>query len=131
MAYKSIIVGTDGSETAERAVITAAGLAAADDARLVVVTAYEESRSAAGDIAADRVPVDIRHVLTERVQAEELAARGREEAREAGASSGTVPELPCEPGEFLLQGGTEFAAARLVISHPGPHSPAHLNSRQQ
>src|SRR3546814_3151930 len=70
MAYKSIIVGTDGSETAERAVITAAGLAAADDARLVVVTAYEESRSAAGDIAADRVPVDIRHVLTERVQAE-------------------------------------------------------------
>src|SRR3546814_937302 len=87
MAYKSIIVGTDGSETAERAVITAAGLAAADDARLVVVTAYEESRSAAGDIAADRVPVDIRHVLTERVQAEELAERGRAAAREAGASS--------------------------------------------
>src|SRR3546814_1853386 len=81
MAYKSIIVGTDGSETAERAVITAAGLAAADDARLVVVTAYEESRSAAGDIAADRVPVDIRHVLTERVQAEELAERGRAAAR--------------------------------------------------
>src|SRR3546814_15299756 len=74
---------SDGSETAERAVITAAGLAAADDARLVVVTAYEESRSAAGDIAADRVPVDIRHVLTERVQAEELAERGRAAAREA------------------------------------------------
>lgn len=126
MAYKSIIVGTDGSETAERAVITAAGLAAADGARLVVVTAYEESRSAAGDIAADRVPVDIRHVLTERVQAEELAERGRAAAREAGASSVTVQALPGEPGEVLLQAAKDFAADVIVVGSRGLTSHAHF-----
>src|SRR3546814_13265953 len=126
MAYKSIIVGTDGSETAERAVITAAGLAAADDARLVVVTAYEESRSAAGDIAADRVPVDIRHVLTERVQAEELAERGRAAAREAGASSVTVPALPGEPGGVLPQAAKALSADSIVVGLRGLQAPAHL-----
>ena len=41
MPYRSIVVGTDGSETAERAVREAGQMAADHHARLVVVTAYE------------------------------------------------------------------------------------------
>jgi nucleotide-binding universal stress UspA family protein len=37
MAYTSIVVGTDGSPTAERAVRQAAELAAIDSARVVIV----------------------------------------------------------------------------------------------
>ena len=43
MGYKSIVVGTDGSDTAERAVRQAAQLAADEGARLVVVSAYQAS----------------------------------------------------------------------------------------
>ncbi|MEY2449951.1 MAG: hypothetical protein QOH79_3427, partial [Acidimicrobiaceae bacterium] len=41
MPYTNIVVGTDGSETAELAVRHASQLAKDHEARLVVVTAYE------------------------------------------------------------------------------------------
>ena len=40
MTYRNVVVGTDGSATAERAVEHAAGLANAFGARLTIVTAY-------------------------------------------------------------------------------------------
>ncbi|MBV8979461.1 MAG: universal stress protein, partial [Acidimicrobiia bacterium] len=40
MPYRNVVVGTDGSETAEYAVRHAAQLAKANGARLTVVTAY-------------------------------------------------------------------------------------------
>jgi nucleotide-binding universal stress UspA family protein len=52
MGYTSIVVGTDGSPTAQKAVAQAAELAAADAARLVIVTAYQ---SAAGGKLAGEV----------------------------------------------------------------------------
>jgi nucleotide-binding universal stress UspA family protein len=42
--YQSIVVGTDGSETAERAVAEATRLAKALDGELHVVSAYEPLR---------------------------------------------------------------------------------------
>jgi len=42
--YRSIVVGTDGSETAERAVLEAIGLAGAVGCLLHVVSAYEPVR---------------------------------------------------------------------------------------
>ncbi|HAS09886.1 MAG TPA: universal stress protein, partial [Acidimicrobiaceae bacterium] len=43
MTYRTIVVGTDGSASAERAVEHSVDLAAADQARLVIVTAYERT----------------------------------------------------------------------------------------
>lgn len=126
MTYSSIVVGTDGSETAARAVREAATLASAEGARLVVVTAYEVGQSPAQDLDADRVPQDLRFVLTDRVQAEELAERGRSAAREAGAGSVVVQALAGEPAEVLLEAAKDFDADLIVVGSRGLSSHAHF-----
>ncbi|MFP5254460.1 MAG: universal stress protein [Acidimicrobiia bacterium] len=126
MPYSSIVVGTDGSPSAERAIAQAASLAVADGARLVIVTAYHEGEGPTHDVAADAVPEDIRHVLTDRVQAEELAGRGRELAREAGARSVVVQALAGEPAGAIIEAAADFSADLIVVGSRGLDSHAHF-----
>jgi nucleotide-binding universal stress UspA family protein len=88
MPYRNLIVGTDGSATANRAVVQAAGLAIEHEARLVVVTAYEPH----GDELVDKAgaPDELKWMLTDRSQAEELARSGKEAALAAGATKVSV-----------------------------------------
>lgn len=126
MTYGSIVVGTDGSPTAERAVAHAAGLAATDGARLVIVTAYTPGEGAAQGVDPDVVPADIRFALTDRVQAEERANHGREVARAAGVGKVVVQALPGEPAEVLLESAKDFAADLIVVGSRGLSSHAHF-----
>ena len=126
MGYRSIVVGTDGSETAGRAVQAAAELAATDGARLIVVTAYTPGALPTGEVSADAVPLDIRHVLTDRVQAEDLAEGGREAARAAGVERVTVQALPGDPVEVLLETAKDFTADLVVVGSRGLTSHAHF-----
>src|ERR1044072_1601164 len=97
MTYACVVVGTDGSATAERAVRHGAELAAVDDARMGVVTAYEaEHRPALGHLAGTdpsssahrqaSAPNDMRWMLTDRGQADGVAQRARTIAHEAGVN---------------------------------------------
>jgi nucleotide-binding universal stress UspA family protein len=126
VGYTSIVVGTDGSETATRAVAQAAGVAAADGARLVVVSAYTPGahRPAAADAA--EIPDEIRYTLTDRVQAEELTAAARAMAKDAGVAKVVVQALPGEPGHVLLETAQEFAADLIVVGSRGLTSHAHF-----
>lgn len=124
MAYQSVIVGTDGSATAERAVTQAAELAAADGARLVIVTAYAPSGTASADV--DAVPEDIRFTLTDRVQAEELAQRGRELARSLGVEKVVVQAIEGDPASVLLEAAKDFDAGLIVVGSKGLTSAAHF-----
>lgn len=126
MSYSSIVVGTDGSPTAQRAVEQAAALAAADGARLVIVTAYDEGDRPAGGVPVDAVPEDIRHVLSDRVQAEDLAAAGREAAAAAGVTRTVVQALPAEPAEAILEAARDFGADLIVVGSRGLDSHAHF-----
>lgn len=126
MTYDSIVVGTDGSATAERAVTHAATLAAADGARLVIVTAYTPGEGAAHGVDPDAVPVDIRFTLTDRVQAEELGAHGRELAKSAGAGKIVVQATPGEAAEVLLDAAKDFDAGLIVVGSRGLSSHAHF-----
>lgn len=126
VSYTSIVVGTDGSPSAERAVVQAASLAAADGARLVVVTAYDEGVGSGHEVAANSVPEDIRHVLTDRAQAEALAVRGREVALEAGAPIVVVQALAGEPARAILEAAADFAADLIVVGSRGLDSHAHF-----
>ncbi len=126
MTYGSIVVGTDGSATAERAVGAAAALAAADGARLVIVTAYTPGEGAAHDIDPDVVPEDIRFMLTDRVQAEELGAHGRELAKAAGVAKVVVQAVPGDPSEVLLEAAKDFDAALIVVGSRGLSRHAHF-----
>jgi nucleotide-binding universal stress UspA family protein len=125
MTYASIVVGTDGSATAERAVARAGTLAALDTARVIVVTAYMPgSAGTAGDV--DAVPADIRFTLSDRVQAEELAERGRKIAKEAGAAKVVVQAISGEPGNVLLEAAKDFDADLIVVGSKGLTSAAHF-----
>ncbi|HEX4868749.1 MAG TPA: universal stress protein [Acidimicrobiales bacterium] len=126
MTYSSIVVGTDGSATAQQAVEQAAVLAAADGARLVVVTAFRAGAGPAHDIDSNSLPEDIRFVLTDQVQAEELAARGREVAKAAGAGKVVVQALAGEPAEVLLEAAADFDADLIVVGSRGLSSHAHF-----
>ena len=118
MPYRNIVVGTDGSETAELAVKEAGQMASDHQARLVVVTAYEPhddqlARQSAG------VPEDIRWALTDRVQAEEKAQRGRGIARELGVEGVVAQAIAGSPPDVLLEAAQDFEADVIVVGSQG------------
>lgn len=122
MAYQSVIVGTDGSETAERAVRQAAALAVEHDGRLVIVTAYEPH----GDELVEKAgaPDELKWMLTDRVQAEELARRGQALAGEQGATRVTVQAIAGSPADVLLETAVDFGADCIVVGSVGLTSAA-------
>jgi nucleotide-binding universal stress UspA family protein len=118
MTYRSVVVGTDGSDTAELAVRHAGKVAADNSARLVVVTAYEPH----GDemVAKEaQAPEDMRWLLTDRVQAEAVANRGREIARELGATGIVAQAIAGSPPDVLLEAAHDFAADVIVVGSKG------------
>ncbi len=130
MTYTCLVVGTDGSATAERAVTQAAALAAADDARMVVVTAYEGPRRTAMEELAgveagasawrqSAAPADLRWALTDRGQAEAVAQRARTLAQNAGAGSVVVQSDEGDPAEVLLDSARLHDADLLVVGSVG------------
>jgi nucleotide-binding universal stress UspA family protein len=125
MTYRNIIVGTDGSVTATRAVGTAASLAAADGARLIIVTAYQPG-AGISDVQPDQVPAELRFTLTDRVQAEELAAGGRTTAKDLGVGQVVVQALEGEPTAVLLEAARDFDADLIVVGSKGLTSAAHF-----
>jgi nucleotide-binding universal stress UspA family protein len=122
VAYRNVIVGTDGSATAELAVQHAAQLATAQQARLVIVTAYTPQGDA---MAADaRTPDELRWMLTDRNQAEELARHGRELAKGEGATGVVVQSTAGEPVEVILDTAKDFDADLIVVGSKGLTSAA-------
>lgn len=126
MTYRSIVVGTDGSATAERAVAQAGAMAATEGARLVIVTAYTPGERGVHDVDPDTLPADIRFVLTDRVQAEELGAHGRQVAKAAGAGQVVLHAVAGDPAEALLAAAKEFDAQLIVVGSRGLNSHAHF-----
>lgn len=125
MAYASIVVGTDGSATAERAVAHAAALAAAEGSRVVIVTAFQEGTG--GRLAgADGVPDDLRYALSDAVQAQELAERGRGIVSRAGVSKIVVQAIAGDPASVLLEAAKDFDADLIVVGSKGLTSAAHF-----
>ena len=118
MTYTSIVVGTDGSDTAELAVRHASDLAKEHGARLVVVTAYEPSDDALAK-ENEGVPDDIRWALTDRVQAEEKAIHGRELAHEVGLSGVVAQAIAGSPPDVLLEAAHDFNADVIVVGSKG------------
>jgi nucleotide-binding universal stress UspA family protein len=126
MTYASIVVGTDGSATAELAVLQAANLAAADGARLVIVTAYAPGETTPDDLDPSRIPEDIRYVLTDRVQAEELGAHGRAAAKEVGVRQVVVQAIAGDPAHVLIEAAQDMGAELIVVGSRGLSSHAHF-----
>lgn len=116
MTYRTIVVGTDGSATATRAVDQATTLAGADSARLVIVTAFE---SRGQDPTDPSVPEEVRWLLAQANTAEESARQGRERAYAAGLTDVVVQALEGPPAEELIAAATDFNADLIVVGSVG------------
>jgi len=118
--YRTIVVGTDGSATADKAVEAAGELARACGATVHVVTAYPPVRSAvlasvgvAGGVAAPAWLGD-----DERVAAEEVVRRAGERLALTGVSAHTTARLG-EPADALLATAEEVSADLVVVGNRG------------
>ena len=134
MPYASVVVGTDGSATAEQAVRVAAEVAGSHGARLVVVAAYDPGDAPDTGTAAPGAADERRDL------AEDAARRGLALAGETGsvpavarAEAGPAAEVllaaaDVERGDLIVVGSRGMTgAARLTmgavagtISHHAP-----------
>lgn len=120
--YRHIVVGTDGSSTAEGAVRHAGELAATLGAKLTVVTAFTPDPSLPA-IAAE-APAEVRWRITDTNVAEEHAADGRRQAEAAGARDVDVHVAQGDPAHVLVDVAEASGADLVVVGSKGMASPA-------
>ena len=123
MPYASVVVGTDGSGTAEQAVRTAAEVAGSHGARLVIVAAHgADERPAPADPGAGAAGA----APGVRAAAEEAAARGLVVAGEAGALRAEARAEAGPAAEVLLAAAEAEGADLIVVGSRGMTGAARL-----
>ncbi len=121
-APANIVVGTDGTETATRALDRAAALAAALGAKLHVVTAYSERPS--GVPSASVVSIDAGWAAGARSTAEKVVAEAEARVRDAGVTEVSGEAVAGDPAEVLLRTSADRGADLLVVGSKGMQSTA-------
>ena len=120
--YRSVVVGTDGSPTAELAVREAAQMAAAFDAQLTVVTAFVHS-SGDGRALSD-VPEELRWRVSGAGGAEDIASNAKHVAREAGATKVRTRVAAGDAADALVEAAEDTGADLIVVGSKGMTSAA-------
>jgi len=116
--FGSIVVGTDGSETAKEAVRQAIQLARELGSTLHVVSAYQPVSSARVRAESQQLPGDFQWNVNER---EEVEATLHEAAREATAAGlrAEVYVRQGDPADSILDVAEEQAAELIVVGNKG------------
>lgn len=117
-----IVVGTDGSETAGRAVAKATALAGAVGAELIVVSAY--SSRGPGGVPSAGVTLDSGWVAAAHSVAETTAEDAAKAARDAGVAEVTALAVSGDPAEVLIKVTVDESADLLVVGSKGMQSTA-------
>ena len=116
---KSIVVGTDGSDTAKKAVQEAAELASAVGAEINVVSAFvpvpsqrlrEESRTA---------PSDIQYEITPREDVDAMLDDAEEALKKANVASIKKHAREGDPADAILDVAEEQGADLIVVGNKG------------
>jgi nucleotide-binding universal stress UspA family protein len=124
MTYRRVVVGTDGSETAAVAVQQAADMAAAFDAELLIVTAFESKPSGTG--RGENVPEDLQWQITDSGVAEGHALAASQLAVERGISAKKIHSISerGEPADALITVAEERGGDLIVVGSRGMSSPS-------
>jgi nucleotide-binding universal stress UspA family protein len=121
MTYRSILVGTDGSETATEAVRHAARLAAACNAKLTLATGFSPDPATAR--AQAEAPEEIRWRITDAGVAEEKVAAATREAVALGVTDVACRTGSGDPASLLIDMAEEIGADVIVVGSKGMSSP--------
>src|ERR671929_163814 len=116
--FSSIVVGTDGSETAKEAVRQATSLAKDLGASLDLVSAYEPVPSGRLRQEAKEVPEDLQWMVNPREDVDATLADAADEAREAGVEVNTFARQG-DPADAILDVAEERKADLIVVGNKG------------
>ena len=122
-AYRTVVVGTDGSESSLRAVRRAGALAGACGAGLVIVCAYLPPRADEREVrrGQDQLGEDA-HKVVGSAPAEDTVRTAAEEALAAGAGQVEQVAVVGSPVETLLDVVSRAEADLLVVGNRGLNS---------
>jgi nucleotide-binding universal stress UspA family protein len=116
--FRTIVVGTDGSDTAGKAVAQAAELAAAVSATLLIVSAFEPVSGARLREEAQEAPDDVRWMVNPREDVDATLEAAAEVAAEQGAQSRTFARQG-DPADAILDVAEEQGADLIVVGNKG------------
>jgi nucleotide-binding universal stress UspA family protein len=115
--FSSIVVGTDGSDTATQAVRQAIELARAVGARIELVSAYEPVTDARLRETID-VPQDLHWILNPREDVEATLEQAAREVRAAGVEV-EVYARQGDPADAILDVAEERGSDLIVVGNKG------------
>jgi len=116
--FKSIVVGTDGSETANEAVKQAVDLAKAIGARVELVSAYEPVSNQRLRSESRDVPEDIAHSVNPREDVDSVLKDALEYTEEEGVDSNCHARQG-DPADAILDVAEETNADLIIVGNKG------------
>lgn len=117
-AYRTIVVGSDGSESSLKAVEKAGALAGDEDAKLVIACAYYPTDPKELGDAVDQLKDDA-YQITGAAPTYEILRKARERAVDSGAKNVIERAIVGAPVDSLLALVEEVSADLLVVGNRG------------
>jgi nucleotide-binding universal stress UspA family protein len=117
--FTSIVVGTDGSDTAQKAVGRAVALAAQLGAGLEIVSAYEPVSEQRLREEKQQVPGDLQWMVTPREDVDATLEQAAEDARAAGVGAVRVHARQGDPADAILDVAEELDSDLIVVGNKG------------
>ncbi len=116
--FGSIVVGTDGSDTAKEAVRQAIELAKSLGAELLLVSAYQPVARVSANREAAQTPEDVQWMVSAREDVATLLSEAARAAEEAGVAAQTF-QRQGDPADAILDVAEERDADLIVVGNKG------------
>jgi nucleotide-binding universal stress UspA family protein len=116
--FKSIVVGTDGSDTANQAVRQAVELALAVGASIDLVSAYAPVPAQRLSDERRQAPEDLQWAITPREDVDATLAAAAEIAQQAGVNVEVFPRQG-DPADAILDVAEERDADLIIVGNKG------------
>jgi nucleotide-binding universal stress UspA family protein len=116
--FRSIVVGTDGSDTAKKAVAAAVDLAKQIGASLDIVSAYEPVPQSRLREEARQAPEDMQWMINPREDVEATLREAAEEVEETGIDV-EIFAREGDPADAILDVAEERGADLIVVGNKG------------
>jgi nucleotide-binding universal stress UspA family protein len=117
--FRSIVVGTDGSDTAQTAVDEAVTLANSIGARLHIVSAYEPVAADRLRVERHQVPGDLQWMVNPREDVDTTLRAAADAAGSGGVSDVAIHARQGDPADAILDVAEEQGADLIVVGNKG------------